>query len=156
MRAVVQRVSTASVRVADEVIGAIDLGLVVLLGVGHGDDEVSGAWLANKIANLRIFPDDADRMNRSLIEVGGSALVVSQFTLHGDCRKGRRPSFVGAAPPQLAQPLYARFCEQLLEVGVPKVESGVFGAMMDVALVNDGPVTLIIDTPASGAASGEV
>ncbi len=147
MRAVIQRVSSASVTVDGEITGAIEGGLLILLGVGHGDEESDGAWLANKISNLRIFRDEQDRMNRSVLDLGGGALVVSQFTLHGDCRKGRRPSFVGAAAPKVAQPLYERFCEQLAECGVTQVERGVFGAMMNVALVNDGPVTLIIDSP---------
>ena len=147
MRAVIQRVSSASVTVDGKITGAIDGGLLILLGVGHGDTEADGAWLASKIANLRIFRDEEERMNLSLLDAGGSALVVSQFTLHGDCRKGRRPSFVGAAAPVVAEPLYERFCEQLTECGVIQVERGVFGAMMNVALVNDGPVTLIIDSP---------
>jgi len=147
MRAVIQRVSSASVTVDGSVTGAVDGGVLILLGVAPGDTQADGAWLASKIAHLRIFRDSEDRMNRSLIDVEGGALVVSQFTLHGDCRKGRRPSFVGAAPGEEAEPLYLRFCDQLIEAGVSRVEHGVFGAMMDVALVNDGPVTLIIDTP---------
>lgn len=146
MRAVVQRVSSASVTVDGRVAGAIEAGVLVLLGVGQGDGESECAWLANKIASLRIFGDGDGRMNRSLLDEGHAALVVSQFTLYGDVRKGRRPSFVHAAPPELAEPLYERFCERLAAAGVP-VERGVFQAMMDVALVNDGPVTLIIDTP---------
>ena len=104
-------------------------------------------WLASKLANLRIFPDEDGKMNRSLLDVGGGALVVSQFTLYGDCRKGRRPSFVNAAHPGIAEPLYERFCEQMAAEGVQHVGRGVFGAMMDVQLLNDGPVTLVIDTP---------
>jgi D-tyrosyl-tRNA(Tyr) deacylase len=151
MRAVVQRVSRASVTVrdelGDEVVGAIGPGLLVLLGVAPGDTEQDGRWLAAKLASLRIFPDEQDKMNLSLLESGGEALVVSQFTLYGDARKGRRPSFVGAAAPALAEPLYERFCESLAAEGVRHVARGRFGASMEVLLVNDGPVTLILDTP---------
>jgi len=147
MRAVIQRVSEASVTVAGEVTGSVDAGVLVLLGIAPEDTEADGAWLAGKIANLRIFSDAEGRMNRSVVEIGGGALVVSQFTLYGDCRKGRRPSFVAAAPPALAEPLYIRFIDQLRSHGVGRVESGRFGAMMNVALINDGPVTLIIDSP---------
>jgi D-tyrosyl-tRNA(Tyr) deacylase len=152
MRAVIQRVSSASVTVDGAVIGAIEAGVLILLGVGPDDRDSDGAWLAQKIANLRIFRDDQGRMNRSLLEFGGAALVVSQFTLYGDCRKGRRPSFVRAAPPEMAEPLYQSFCVQLQECGLEQVRTGVFGAMMDVALVNDGPITLIIDTPVRSGA----
>jgi D-tyrosyl-tRNA(Tyr) deacylase len=147
MRAVIQRVRHAKVTVDGTVTGQCGVGLLVLLGVTDGDDEASGKWLAAKIANLRIFPDDDGKMNCSLLDVGGEALVVSQFTLYGDCRKGRRPSFIGAAHPDLAAPLYDRFCEQLGEQGVAHIGRGVFGAMMDVELLNDGPVTLILDSP---------
>ena len=147
MRAVIQRVRNASVTVDGVVTGSIEQGLLILLGVTDGDTEKQGQWLASKLANLRIFPDDEGKMNRSLMDVGGGALVVSQFTLYGDCRKGRRPSFVGAAHPEIAEPLYERFCEQIESEGVGRVERGVFGAMMDVQLLNDGPVTLVIDTP---------
>ncbi len=147
MRAVIQRVQSASVTVDGQITGEIGCGLVVLLGVGPEDTASDGAWLASKIANLRIFPDADDKMNCSLLDVGGGALVVSQFTLYGDCRRGRRPSFVGAAPPDIAEPLYERFCEQMAEEGVALVGRGVFGAMMDVSLINDGPVTLILDSP---------
>ena len=147
MRAVIQRVSRASVTVDGAITGQIGQGLMVLLGVGPDDTEADGAWLASKLANLRIFSDQAGKMNLSLIDIGGGALVVSQFTLYGDCRRGRRPSFVGAAPPDRAEPLYERFCEQLAAEGVEPVGRGVFGAMMDVDLLNEGPVTLIIDTP---------
>ena len=152
MRVVLQRVSEASVTVAGTVTGRIGTGVLVLLGVGPEDTEADGAWMAAKIARLRIFPDDDGRMNRSLIDVGGAALVVSQFTLYGDCRKGRRPSFVAAAPPEIAEPLYAGFLKQLQGCGVVEVQAGVFGAMMDVALHNDGPVTLVIDGPPQRAA----
>jgi len=147
VRVVIQRVREASVTVDGSVVGAIEGGLLVLLGVAPDDTEADGAWLARKIANLRIFADEADRMNASLLDTGGSALVVSQFTLYGDCSKGRRPSFVAAAPPAMAQGLYARFIEQLRDEGVLDVQTGVFGAMMDVALLNDGPVTLVVDSP---------
>jgi len=148
MRAVIQRVKSASVSVEGQVTGEIGCGLLILLGVGPEDTDSDGRWLAAKISNLRIFPDADDKMNCSLLDVGGGALVVSQFTLYGDCRRGRRPSFVGAAAPKLAEPLYERFCEQLADEGVEMVGRGIFGAMMDVSLINDGPVTLIVDSPA--------
>lgn len=146
MRAVVQRVSKASVTVDGEITGAIDQGLLVLLGVGPEDTAAEVEWLSSKVAHLRIFADEDGKMNRSVIDVAGGVLVVSQFTLYGDCRKGRRPSFVKAAPPAVAEPLYVRFCEAMVAQGLA-VGRGVFGADMDVALVNDGPVTLVIDTP---------
>lgn len=147
MRALVQRVSSASVRVEDTVAGEIGAGLLVLLGVGHGDGPAQVAWLAEKVVNLRVFPDDAGAMNRSLLDLGYSALVVSQFTLYGDTRRGRRPSFVDAAPPEEANLLYQQFCARLEGLGVP-VARGVFRATMQVALVNEGPVTLMLETPA--------
>jgi D-tyrosyl-tRNA(Tyr) deacylase len=146
VRALIQRVSGASVAVGGEVVGRCGVGLLVLLGVAPSDTETEALWLARKLAGLRIFPDDEGKMNRSVAEVGGGALVISQFTLYGDCRKGRRPSFVRSAHPDLAEPLYERFCELLAAEGLG-VERGVFGAHMDVSLVNDGPVTLIIDSP---------
>lgn len=146
MRAVIQRVSQASVTVDQQVVGQIEAGLMILLGVGHGDGDKQAKWLANKVAGLRIFEDEAGKMNLSVLDVGGSALVVSQFTLYGDCKKGRRPSFVGAAPPDEADRLYQRFCSDLREAGCP-VETGTFQASMSVALVNEGPVTLILETP---------
>lgn len=145
MRAVVQRSKDASVAVNGEVAGAISRGLVILLGVTHEDDEADAAFLADKIANLRIYEDESGKMNLSLLEVGGEILSVSQFTLYGDCRKGRRPNFMAAARPEIANPLYETFNQLLREKGI-KVETGVFGAMMDVSLVNDGPVTLILDS----------
>jgi D-tyrosyl-tRNA(Tyr) deacylase len=145
MKAVVQRVSRASVTVDGEVVGAIGRGLMILLGVTHGDGEEQARWLANKVAGLRIYEDAEGKMNRGLLEVGGSALVVSQFTLYGDCRKGRRPSFTHAARPEVAEPLCERFVEFLREAGVDQVESGVFGAHMMVEIHNDGPVTLILE-----------
>lgn len=145
MRAVVQRVRRASVTVDEQTVGAIEAGVLILLGVAPEDGEDEARWLTQKIANLRIFEDEAGKMNLSLLDIGGGALVISQFTLYGDCRKGRRPSFVGAAHPDLAEPLYERFCALLGEVGVERVETGRFGAMMDVALVNAGPVTLVLE-----------
>lgn len=141
MRAVVQRVASASVTVDGAVVGAIDAGLLVLLGVAPGDGPAQVAWMADKLANLRIFPDEAGKMNRSVRDAGGGVLVVSQFTLYGDASKGRRPSFVGAAHPDLARPLYEALADAL------GAQRGVFGADMKVALLNDGPVTLVIDTP---------
>ena len=146
MRVVIQRVSRASVTVDGAVTGAIDGGLLILLGVGPDDGDAELAWMVRKLVGLRIFEDDDGKMNRSLTDVGGGALVVSQFTLYGDCRKGRRPSFVGAARPEHAEPTYEAFCEAVAGQGVP-VQRGVFGGDMAVQLVNDGPVTLVIDTP---------
>ena len=145
MRAVVQRTREASVRVNSEVVGEIRGGLLVFLGVGREDSEKDADFLAEKITALRIFPDEAQKMNLSLLDSGGAMLIVSQFTLHGDCRKGRRPSFVSAAPPEEAAPLYERFIARVEKLGVP-VAAGRFGAMMEVTLVNDGPVTLLLDT----------
>ena len=145
MRALVQRVSRASVAVSGRTVAAIDGGLLILLGVAVGDSESEADRLARKVVTLRIFADDAGKMNRSLSETGGAALVVSQFTLCADTRKGNRPSFVGAAAPETAQPLYRRFCEQIVAAGV-KVAEGEFSAHMVVELVNDGPVTIWLDT----------
>ena len=145
MRVVVQRVAEASVTVDGEVVGAIGPGLVVLVGFLSDDTRAATAWMAEKVANLRIFADVEGRMNRSLLDVGGEVLVVSQFTLYGDARKGRRPSFVRAARPEIAIPLYDGFVEDLRAAAPGGVHCGRFGAHMDVALVNDGPVTLIID-----------
>ena len=145
MRVVLQRVSEASVRVEGETVGAIGPGLVVLAGFHNGDDGDTVTWMAEKLANLRIFADERGRMNRSLLDMGGEALVVSQFTLYGDARKGRRPSFIKAARPEIAVPLYEAFVEALERLLPDPVQTGRFGAMMDVALVNDGPVTLVIE-----------
>jgi D-aminoacyl-tRNA deacylase len=145
MRVVVQRSKNAKVTVGGEVTGQITKGLVLLVGVTHTDKEEDAAFLADKITNLRIFEDDAEKMNLSLVDVGGEILSVSQFTLYGDCRKGRRPNFMEAARPEQANQLYERFNSLLREKGI-KVETGRFGAMMDVELVNDGPVTLIVDS----------
>lgn len=146
MIALVQRVSEAAVDVAGETVGRIDKGMLVLLGVGKGDAEKDADYLAEKIAGLRIFEDDNGKMNRSLSDVGGRMLVVSQFTLLGDCRKGRRPSFVNAAAPESANALYEYFAQRVAQKGIG-VETGRFGAMMAVSLVNDGPVTLIVESP---------
>lgn len=145
MRAVLQRVSRASVTIDGEVVGRIDHGLLILLGVAGTDTAADAEWLADKIVGLRIFNDADGKMNRSLLDVGGSALIVSQFTLFGDCRKGRRPSFIDAAGPELAIPLYEAFQVAIKAHGVP-VATGRFGAMMQVELVNDGPVTLIVES----------
>jgi D-tyrosyl-tRNA(Tyr) deacylase len=146
MRAVLQRVRRARVLIDNEVAGAIGQGLLVLLGVAPADTPEQAAWLAEKTAHLRVFADADGKMNRSVQDVHGGVLVVSQFTLFGDCRKGRRPSFVGAAPPEVAVPLYEAYMDELRGHGVT-VASGRFAADMQVELVNDGPVTLIIDTP---------
>ncbi len=144
MIAVVQRVSRASVTVeADRFRAQIGPGLCVLLGVEDGDDDAQAAWMAGKLARLRIFRDDDDRMNQSVQDIGGSILLVSQFTLAGDCAKGNRPSFIKAAAPDIGERLYTLVASQLREHSLP-VETGIFGAMMDVELVNDGPVTLIV------------
>ena len=147
MRVVVQRSKNASVTVAGEVTGQITKGLVLLVGVTHEDKQEAAAYLADKIANLRIFEDEDGKMNFSLMDVNGEILSVSQFTLYGDCRKGRRPNFMGAARPEQAVELYEVFNSLLREKGI-RVETGIFGAMMDVELINDGPVTLIIDSKA--------
>ena len=145
MRVVLQRVTRGEVRIDGEVSGRVGRGYVVLVGIGRDDDEETVAWMADKIVGLRLFPDADDRMNLDLDAVDGALLVVSQFTLYGDARKGRRPSFIDAADPDVAIPLYDQFLK-LLEDRVPgRVQSGEFGAMMDVELVNDGPVTLILE-----------
>ena len=145
MRAVVQRVSEAWVKVEGREVGRIGRGLLVLLGVGQGDTDADADQLAEKVVNLRIFADQAGHMNVSLLDVRGELLVVSQFTLYGDARKGRRPSFVHAAPPAEADRLYRRFIDQAATSGL-RVASGVFQAMMDVGLVNEGPVTILLDS----------
>ena len=146
MKAVIQRVTEASVTIDGQVVGEIGHGILLLLGVCPQDGEKEAAWLADKVVNLRIFTDNEDKMNLSLMDVGGEMLVVSQFTLYGDCKKGRRPSYTDAARPEIADPLYQYFVRCIQDVGVPKVATGQFGADMKVALVNDGPVTLILDT----------
>lgn len=147
MRALVQRVSSAAVRVDGAVTGEIGPGLLVLLGIGRADGEAQVDFLVDKVANLRIFPDEAGNMNLSLVGCGFGALVVSQFTLYGDTRRGRRPSFTDAAPPEQAEPLYRLFCERLSAQGVVPVARGVFRATMSVSLVNEGPVTFLLETP---------
>ncbi|MBI4500422.1 MAG: D-tyrosyl-tRNA(Tyr) deacylase [Gemmatimonadetes bacterium] len=144
MRVVLQRVSKASVRVDDRVLGSISRGLLVLVGFTATDGEEQVGWMAEKIAGLRIFSDDEGKMNRDVAETGGAVLVISQFTLYGDARKGRRPSFVDAARPEIAIPLYESFKRALAGRGL-QVESGEFGAMMQVELVNDGPVTILLE-----------
>ena len=145
MRAVLQRVSCARVKVDEKVTGEIGAGLMILLGVGREDTSAVAASLAEKCANLRIFEDEQGKMNRSLLDVKGSALVVSQFTLYGDARGQRRPSFIAAAPPEQAKALYEEFCEALRRLGVA-VATGIFQAMMSVELVNEGPVTILLDS----------
>jgi D-tyrosyl-tRNA(Tyr) deacylase len=145
MRAAVQRVDRASVGVDGAEVGRIGRGLLIYLGVGRGDGAADAGYLAEKIAGLRIFPDDAHSMNRSLLDAGGAALVISQFTLHGDVRRGKRPSFDGAMEPVAAEALYEEFIARLAALGVP-VARGVFGAMMKIDSVNDGPVTILLDS----------
>jgi D-tyrosyl-tRNA(Tyr) deacylase len=144
MRVLLQRVSRAEVRVGDRVTGRIERGFLLLVGLTHGDDEAALAWMADKVVGLRLFGDADDKMNLALGDVGGALLVVSQFTLYGDAVKGRRPSFIDAARPETAIPLYERFVTLLRERG-PRVETGEFGAMMEVELVNDGPVTIWLE-----------
>jgi D-aminoacyl-tRNA deacylase len=147
MRIVLQRVSQASVSIGGKRVSGIQLGCCVLVGFTHSDTPAQVDWMAEKVAGLRIFADAEDKMNLGLADVGGAVLVVSQFTLYGDTAKGRRPSFIEAARPELAIPLYQRFCAELRARGLP-VETGEFGAMMQVALENDGPVTLILERSA--------
>jgi len=145
VRIVLQRVSEASVHVEGRVVGAIGAGFALLAGFTEGDDRAAVSWMADKVVGLRVFPDEQGRMNRSLLDVGGEVLVVSQFTLYGDVRKGRRPSFVKAARPEVAVPLYEAFVAELERRLPHRVRTGEFGAVMQVALVNDGPVTLMIE-----------
>ncbi len=146
MRAVVQRVRLAEVTVDSAKVAAIGRGLLVLVAVGRDDGEVDAEYLAEKISGLRVFPDEQDRMNRSVIDVDGEVLVISQFTLYGDVRRGRRPSFVEAAPPERANELYQSFVQALRSRGIRNVPTGEFRAMMDVSLVNAGPVTILLDS----------
>ena len=145
MRAVVQRVKSASVKVAGKLVSEIGAGVLIFLGVAHEDTATEIEYTANKVANLRIFEDAEGKMNRSLLDTGGAALVVSQFTLYGDCRKGRRPSFIKAARPELANALYEQFITALEQQNIP-TRGGTFQAMMDVELINDGPVTILLDS----------
>jgi D-tyrosyl-tRNA(Tyr) deacylase len=144
MRVLVQRVSRAEVRIGSRVAGSIGQGFLLLVGFTHTDNDAAISWMADKIVGLRVFADEDDKMNRSIADVSGSLLVVSQFTLYGDAAKGRRPSFIDAARPEVAVPLYERFVAMLRERGVP-TETGEFGAAMEVELVNDGPVTLWLE-----------
>lgn len=146
MKSIIQRVSQASVTVDNEIKGEISKGFLILVGVEPDDDNKEADLLANKIANLRIFCDDNDKMNLSLLDVQGEALVISNFTLCGDCRKGRRPFFGDAAHPSIAEPMYEYFCTALEKCGIKKVEKGVFGADMKVQIINDGPVTITINS----------
>jgi D-tyrosyl-tRNA(Tyr) deacylase len=146
MRAILQRVRQASVTVDDQIIGAIDAGLVIFVGVTHDDDENAARWLAQKIATLRIFEDASGKFNHSALDIGARALVVSQFTLYADARRGRRPDFIAAARPEIAEPLIERFIALLREQGL-RVETGKFQAHMLVQIYNDGPVTIILDSP---------
>ena len=148
MRALLQRVSSANVTVNGRIIGQIERGFVILLGVTHGDTTAQADWLANKVAGLRLFEDEAGKMNLGLGDVGGSVLVVSQFTLYGDARKGKRPSFTAAAQPEQAEPLVDYFCNHLRQAGL-NVATGQFGAMMQVTIHNDGPVTLMLEKEAT-------
>ena len=150
MRAVIQRVREGRVLVEGVIVGEIGLGLVILLGAGHGDGQAQADWLADKIANLRIFADAEGKTNLSVLDVGGEALVISQFTLYADCRKGRRPSFIHAALPDIAAPLVDYFADRLRQSGLNRVETGEFGAMMLVEIHNDGPFTIVLDTDELG------
>ena len=145
MRLVVQKVSQSSVKIEGEFVGAIDKGYMVLVGITNGDDELLVEKMVDKLVNLRIFEDENDKLNLSLLDVGGSVLSISQFTLYANCKKGRRPSFIDAAKPDISSPLYDFFNKKLEEKGI-NVERGVFGAMMEVSLINDGPVTIILDS----------
>ena len=145
MKAVIQRVSSASVEVEGQIVGSCQRGYLILLGVAEGDTELDAELLCKKIAALRIFRDENDKMNRSLLDINGEMLIVSQFTLCGDCKKGTRPSFDKSAPPQIANELYEAFIEEIKGYGI-STQTGKFGAMMDVELINDGPVTFMIET----------
>ena len=146
MKAILQRVARASVEVDNEVVGSIEQGFLILLGVEQGDDETEARVLADKISGLRVFTDENDKMNLSLADIGGAVLVISNFTLCADCSHGRRPNFSGAARPETAEPLYEYFCQRISDNGVRRVQRGVFGADMQVSLVNDGPVTIDINS----------
>jgi D-tyrosyl-tRNA(Tyr) deacylase len=145
MRAVVQRVSKASVSIEEKIVGKIGIGLCAFIAISSADDDETMKWMCNKLVNLRIFPDEERKMNKSLIDCNGGILLISNFTLYGDLRKGFRPSFIDAAPPEIAQPLYERMINYLEENYPLQIAAGVFGAMMDIELVNNGPVTIIIE-----------
>lgn len=149
MRAVIQRVKESKVTVNGKITGQIDSGLMILLGVHQTDSKKEADWLAEKIVKLRIFPDSEGKMNISGLDANAEFLVVSQFTLYGDAQKGNRPSFIESAQPQIAEPLYTYFCEKLEFLSGKKTQKGIFGAMMDVHLINDGPVTILLDSPRS-------
>lgn len=153
MRVLLQRVSRAEVEVEGETVGRIERGLLLFVGIGPGDGDAELRWMAQKVARLRVFPDDAGKMNRSVVDLAAGVLVVSQFTLYGDCRKGTRPSFSGAGAPEVAARSVEDFCDRLREEGVAPVESGRFGAHMKVDLLNDGPVTLWIEREPDGDGS---
>ena len=144
MKILIQRVSHAKVEVGNKTVGMIGAGVLVLVGITHNDTAAQAAWLANKLTNLRIFEDTQGKLNLSLIDQKGSALIVSQFTLYANCNEGRRPSFTEAAPPEIAKPLYEQFIKEVHKAGIP-VETGIFGAEMKVSLLNDGPVTLLLE-----------
>jgi D-tyrosyl-tRNA(Tyr) deacylase len=144
MKLLIQRVKEASVAVEGQVVGKIDAGLLIFVGITHSDTRKEASWLASKVVNLRIFEDSQGKMNRSLLESEGGALIISQFTLYADCEGGRRPAFTRAAPPEVAIPLYEFFVEEVRSLGVP-VATGVFGALMQVSLINDGPVTIMLE-----------
>lgn len=146
MRVILQRVAKGSVTIEQKMVGSVDKGFVALVGVTHDDTQAEAELLAKKTANLRVFEDEQGKMNLSMLDVGGGALVISQFTLYADTRKGRRPSFIDAAPPEIASPLVDYYAERLRAEGVTRVEQGMFGAMMLVEIHNDGPVTIILDT----------
>lgn len=147
MRVVLQRVSEASVKVDGEIVGQINHGFVALVGIGHGDDEKIVEWMADKTVQLRVFEDNAGKMNRSLADVSGGVLAISQFTLYGDCRKGRRPAFTAAAAPEVAKQLYEHYVSAIGKHGI-EVQTGIFAADMKVSLINDGPVTMLLDREA--------
>jgi len=146
MRVILQRVTQGSVSVDGRVVGAVDKGFVALVGVTHGDTQADADLLARKTAHLRVFEDEQGKMNRSALEIGGGVLVISQFTLYADARKGRRPSFIDAAPPEIAAPLVEYYADRLRAEGIARVEQGIFGALMQVEIHNDGPVTIILDS----------
>ena len=154
MKAVIQRVASCTVTVDGTITGQIGSGFLILLGIEQGDTAAEAEKLSAKIAGMRIFTDENDKMNLSLQDIGGGVLVVSNFTLCADCRKGRRPNFEQAARPEIAEPLYEYFCEQMKKLGISQVERGIFGADMKVSLLNDGPVTIILDTNILGTKGG--